>query len=392
MKKGVVLVAVLIIAGYYGFRWWQRQQPDNLGPPSFDYFRKPTETKDKLIVFVHGFNSDSRTAWTNTTNSAYWPKLMADDHDFDRFAIATAGFYSPLLRHAGSIEQAATTVGERLRREHVYDRFQQIVFIAHSTGGLVVRRALSELYTPKDEALLKRVSAALFFATPTSGAPKATLGKWLSANPQTANLDPSETNGVLAIIDNSWESLLRARATTLNNRPKVYCGYEIFDTKFGQIVPELYSKTMCDERPQPFNRDHETLVKPASNTDQDDVYSWTKSRLLGSTSRPVHWDGGEVLGILLERLQRGYQVGSIPEQVTLAPAAAAVVSSLYIPLSPYDRNSWGELLQVVASQQRCLDVRVDALGRTELDLKGPVKQCRAGRETWTVCASSSCAR
>src|SRR4029077_3559349 len=104
----------------------------------------------------------------------------------------------------------------------------------------------------------------------TSGAPVATLAKWISANPQLRDLDPDAMQSYLSQVDTDWEGLLQQRESISNGRPLVYCGYEVLSTAIGSIVPSLYSKTRCDEPARPFDdRDHVTLVKPNAG---DNVY------------------------------------------------------------------------------------------------------------------------
>jgi len=144
---------------------------------------------------------------------------------------------------------------------------------------------------------------------------------------------------------------------------------------------------MCDEAPEPFERNHFNLVKPDNSNDP--VYIWTKKRLLGVARRngEVFWNGGETLGELVERLQNAYRIGTIPEQVRLSTPAHPKLSSLWIPQADYRRDSWGELLQAVAADHQCLAVKIIDPGRTvELDLGGPTRPCHRK----TICAATKC--
>jgi pimeloyl-ACP methyl ester carboxylesterase len=375
--------------------WWLYSRTSVLAPvapPDFAYVRPPAETTNTLLLFIHGFGSDSTAAWTSASG-AYWPELVRTDRALDGFAIATVRFGSPRIRRTVTIEEASTAVGSALDTAGIYSRFANIVVIAHSTGGIVLRRVLNRLQARGQDAALQRVAAVFFFATPTSGAPIADLVKWLSANPQLDDLSPAAMQSYLASVDNDWEDLLRRRDRESRVRPRVYCAYEVLDTAIGPIVPALYSKTRCDEAPRPFDdRDHTTLVKPLNNVD-DNVYVWSKSRLAGVTDRsgPVLWDAGTSLGEVVQQLREGFDEGRVPERVRFAADAPESLASLWIPRAPYKRDNWGDLFRAVAATHACLDVRVTAPGReVELGLKGALKRCERKERRWSVCEPAAC--
>lgn len=228
-------------------------------------------------------------------------------------------------------------------------------------------------------------------ATPTAGSPAATRIEWLSKNPQTRDLSPTErdkVNTFLQALDNDWEGLIRQRQHRTGGRPMVWCGLETRDTAIGQIVPALYAKTTCDEDPMPFPRDHITLVKPAN--DQDDVYTWAKRRLLGSVRRPgpVSWSGGTSIGTLVDALNAGFRKNQVPESIRISPSHPDV-RRLWIPRAEYERENWGDLFKAVAVDHPCLAVSVAASGgATELGLGAPPVSCAGDL---LACSQEGCA-
>jgi pimeloyl-ACP methyl ester carboxylesterase len=375
------------------FRAWEGSHKD--APPGhhLSYVRPPNDQTDKLIVFVHGFGSDAKAAWTSDRTGAYWPQLILRDGELSSYAVLTTSYNSPPLRLGATIEQTAEALGTALKDEGIYTRFSQIIFIAHSMGGLIVRRMLVLLRNSGDDAALQRVAAVFFFATPTSGARLADLAGWISVNPQAHDLETSDVNTFLQSLDNDWEDLLRQRSLRTEGNPQIFCSYELQRTRvslftYVKIVPELYSKTTCDDVPAGFDRDHFTLVKP--DDDHDDVYKWTRVRLLGVRGRigQVMWNGGETLGTLVDRLQRAYRDNhTVPEIVRFSPGAERSISKLWIPPADYRRDSWGELFQTVAVDHRCLSVNIVEPGHiVELNQIGPVRACL----TRTICKSDKC--
>jgi hypothetical protein len=348
-----------------------------------------------LLVFIHGFGSDSIRAWT-ASNGAYWPKLIEADPDLTTFAVATGRFGSTLIRRTVNIEQAANALGSAMEDAQIYRRFERVVFVTHSTGGVVLRRILNSMHFDRKTEALRRVGTVFFMAVPTSGAPVADLARWLSQNPQLRDLSPSEMGSFLLSVDRDWESLLSQRDTATGGRPLVFCGYEIQDTRIGPIVPSIYSRTQCDEPARPFDdRDHITLVKPLDR-EKDNVYSWVKARLLRPAQRAgsVSWKHqGERLGALVARLRRGYFENRIPEDVSFAPGAEGELAPLWIPAGNYVRDSWGDVLALVAQTHTCLGVQPDLVrAKVVLTRAGPVTACSEGADAWNVCAPRACTR
>ncbi len=98
---------------------------------------------------MHGIFSDSRDAWyyedeSNPEKNAYWPELIWRDERFDKPSIYLAGFYTELDSGDYTLRDAANQVYESLvislkpADQPVLSK-PNILFIAHSTGGIVVR-------------------------------------------------------------------------------------------------------------------------------------------------------------------------------------------------------------------------------------------------------------
>jgi O-acetyl-ADP-ribose deacetylase (regulator of RNase III) len=94
----------------------------------------------------------------------------------------------------------------------------------------------------------------IFFATPTTGSPYAKLASLVSHNPQFKQLFPMQPDGYLAPLQSDWLAAgLRLRS---------YCGFET-EPFLGQIIVERQSATnLCNERLDPIDANHLTIVKP----------------------------------------------------------------------------------------------------------------------------------
>lgn len=126
---------------------------------------------DTVIVFVHGFNSNNRSAWLND-KGPYWPYLLNADPTFDRASIVLAPFYTnwssgnfDLMDAGKEIWNAMIQRDAKLGRSVLDHR--QIVFVAHSTGGVLVRHVLSEHWA--DANLRGKGISVLLLASPSEG-------------------------------------------------------------------------------------------------------------------------------------------------------------------------------------------------------------------------------
>jgi len=140
-------------------------------PNNFWYFRNHSGV---VVVFVHGIFSDSRSCWLFEEPSSqlrvFWPDLVRADPRLGAPSIYLAGYYTGVDSGDFSVAQCARQVFEALERPGVdgspavLDR-EKIVFVCHSTGGIVSRYMLER---HKDSFRNKGVGLALI-ASPSLG-------------------------------------------------------------------------------------------------------------------------------------------------------------------------------------------------------------------------------
>lgn len=100
---------------------------------------------DKIVIFAHGILGDARRTFTNDTTHAYWPQLLADDPEMSSFDVLAIN-YDAGITSGMSIEQIATVVRTTLTDQRIFDDYNEIYFVCHSMGGLVVKRLLIDLW------------------------------------------------------------------------------------------------------------------------------------------------------------------------------------------------------------------------------------------------------
>jgi pimeloyl-ACP methyl ester carboxylesterase len=215
------------------------------------------EKKNRVIVFVHGIFGSARGTWACPRGDFYWPKALLADPVFADSDVYVAAYDSPYFGNHMTIDEVVSNLANRFQSDAVFSH-REVVFVAHSLGGLIVQRFL---ITHREYA--KQVPLIVFYSTPETGAQIAQLGHILSADPLLKEMFPGQENDYLLNLENEW--------IAANFLIKRYCAYEKKPTKGIWIVDRLSGTRNCTNKtPIPINKDHIDIVKPCST--QDDAY------------------------------------------------------------------------------------------------------------------------
>nr|WP_267875373.1 alpha/beta fold hydrolase [Telluria cellulosilytica] len=241
--------------------------------------RSAANRERAAVVFIHGVMGDARATWASPSDPDGWPGLVARDPKLalDTYSI---GYRTTKITAASNIEEISVRLLQRIHDQGLFANYEKLVFVAHSMGGLVLKRTLSRMYAERSPELAK-VRGAIMLATPAHGSDLAALTAWISSNPQFNDMSPSDFNSYLQALDNDFETLLRAR-TESSPFPKVYCAYETLSTGPVKVVPRSSSQLACDATSVAFDRNHAGIAKPASMDDELHVY--LRARILDSLS------------------------------------------------------------------------------------------------------------
>ena len=145
------------------------------------------------IVFVHGLNGDPQKTWTSENSKTFWPnQLLAPILEEEKARILVYGYDADVTSFTdGASKDKIHNHAEHLVAELAANRRirkateRPIIFVAHSLGGLVVKRALihsSEIRGQKTEHLRSiwvSTYGILFLGTPHKGADMASWGSRL---------------------------------------------------------------------------------------------------------------------------------------------------------------------------------------------------------------------
>lgn len=254
------LVLSLAAAGAYVVSCGSKPPTNSTAPTSSEpdvskYER--SDKKDRVIVLVHGIFGSAKDTWACPQGDFYWPKALLKDPAFADSDIYVAAYDSPFFGNHMTIDEVVSNLANRFQSDGIFSH-REVVFVAHSLGGLIVQRFL---ITHREFA--KQVPLIMFYSTPETGAQIAQLGHIFTSDPLLKEMFPGNDNDYLLNLENEW--------IAASFPIRRYCAYEKQPTKGIWVVDRLSGTRNCTNKtPIPINKDHIGIVKPCST--QDDAY------------------------------------------------------------------------------------------------------------------------
>jgi pimeloyl-ACP methyl ester carboxylesterase len=243
------------------------------------YVKNDSET---VVIFVHGIFSDSKACWTSNQGT-YWPDIVKRDARLGNPSIYLGGYDTSFSSGLFGVYDAAdellkylTTPDADLSPAPIEKK--NLLFIAHSTGGLVVRQMLvkhADLFHNKTVGLL-------LMASPSRGSAWANRLKWLSeyySNRMATDLQ--RDNSYVNALDRDFADLVSKKEQI----PKL-AGMDIFESRFIIATPwyKLFTSNeefvvSAEDSASYFgaykiipNSDHFSIVKPSDARDPVETY------------------------------------------------------------------------------------------------------------------------
>jgi pimeloyl-ACP methyl ester carboxylesterase len=221
------------------------------------------------IVFVHGITGHWHETWGS------WADVISKDKEIKAFDLWSLEYPTPAFDPQGkapSIGAIATKLGDELEAQ--FARYNELVFVAHSMGGNIVRRLLLDRLN-----IAAKTRFALFAAVPALGSPFGDVFKPL--NKQHAG-DLRWLKGQEGPLNDIWMSWQARSPITAS-----YCvyetkGYELptFElvkafriTTIFRIVPYSSASALCNRPARPIDADHDDIVKNVSGTLTWDIHA-----------------------------------------------------------------------------------------------------------------------
>jgi pimeloyl-ACP methyl ester carboxylesterase len=296
LARTISVIIVLLLTGLVTAR---AAAPKLLSNPS------TVERADRALILIHGLLGSPVNSFSN------WPAIIANDHtqlpghgEMSDFAVYAADYMAD-FSSTEKLDDVAIGVAHDIEASDIFRQHRHIWIVAHSMGGLVLKRIVALWTLQKKTLYLDRVLGVGLLGVPSAGAPLADLAKeysidsiasafgWNGALVQDLT---SYSGSYLDSLEADWMAVRAARNDAPERRftPMIYCGFEtkpefkrtwwnalFFYTIgrfFGQpnidlVVPKLFTSTVCDDR-RGFSVSHTDLIKPRSATDS--IHLWLR--------------------------------------------------------------------------------------------------------------------
>lgn len=288
---------------------------------------QPSSPAPLDIVFVHGLGGDSRKSWSrNQEPNLFWPQLWLPlEPDINQARILSFGYNASFHAGAGKSISNIADFAKELLFEMRFGRDEEgqdfgmgrvpIIFVVHSMGGLVVKKAY--LLGQNDEnyqGITKSISAIVFLGTPHRGTNLADLlNKILFVSfqsPKNFIMDLNRSSPALEELNEQFRHVAP--------RLSIVSFYETLATSVGPrklMVLEKDSSVLGypGEISRSLNADHHDLCKYSSP--QDSNYISVRNTIRSLVGR-FRSKGTEVWTNELEKLkeiEKLFAIGEVPE-------------------------------------------------------------------------------
>lgn len=235
------------------------------------------EPSGRVIVFINGINSDPHKTFDG--DGGFWPEMLRADHRFDRADVIVFPLISSFDDGSPSITNLADELRDKLTAR--LEGFSDVLFVAHSLGGIVVRKYLLDQSRLPDGGITEknRIRGLFLFGTPMNGSGLANLGaKFLQSKTLWQLGKSSDADSFLDTLRDEWIN------ANLVARIPAKCAYETVGVPIKFEVPILgevplpgramvvdadSASVLCSTGITGLSRkDHFAIVKPESDKDR----------------------------------------------------------------------------------------------------------------------------
>jgi pimeloyl-ACP methyl ester carboxylesterase len=175
-------------------------------------------------VFVHGILSSGETYWRHD-NGSYWPELLKNEPELGSLGIYVFTYQTGIFSGSYRLGDIVDALKEHMRLDGVL-KSNQLVFVCHSMGGIVVRKYIVERAA---ELIGAEKKIDLFLvASPSLG---ASYADWLS--PLAQLFGHAQADALRFVRNNNWLMDLDKEFVNLKEGGKLRIkGKELVEDKF----------------------------------------------------------------------------------------------------------------------------------------------------------------
>jgi pimeloyl-ACP methyl ester carboxylesterase len=429
MWRSLLLIAIFITTGV---------GTSTAGAPKLLSDPNRVSDANRALVLIHGLLGSPATSFGD------WPTIISKDNsdlpgygklsDFAVYAVD----YEADFESRTKLEDVAVGVSRDLAASQIFKRHRHVWLVAHSMGGLVLKRTLVLWKLEQRDLLLDRLMAIGMLGVPSAGAPLADLSEKYRVGRIATTfgwngelLKDLTTNGgsYLDSLETGWLAIIVARNRSPQRRytPFISCGFEgkpeidkwwgrvIFDSMFGNnistIVPKIFTSSACDAW-RSFSVKHTELIKPKNEDVSTHVWlrdliersiaeGYKEERVELTTRQPqpqpsdvVDFNLADRMGRWNDELEAGNldpvtRLAAHPERIAFEDDSEGIARKLVLRGGPFKGNTKVDVLAKAAKENKCLEMIVtpNRLLVTLRVNKTKLAQCAGGA---SVCEGQRC--
>jgi triacylglycerol esterase/lipase EstA (alpha/beta hydrolase family) len=159
----------------------------------------------RVLVFVHGFSGEPDSDF-RCDDIHNWPEMIAASADptLASTDIYVIGYPPPPRRGKTAVAELEASLLDRLDAAGVFTRHQEVVFVAHAMGGLLIQQIIA---ANSEKDWTHKIRAVFLYGTPQGEAKLAGLGRYIRADPRLKEIEGNGNNFILQRDSPVWSGI-----------------------------------------------------------------------------------------------------------------------------------------------------------------------------------------
>lgn len=207
-------------------------------------YNKNEPGKPNLLLFIHGWRGDATQTWKQ------FPALAATDSALAQYNVWSVDYPTFMFKRNLRVGALASPLNRALEKADAF-KYQRVVIIAHSMGGLISRQIVIIRRLNGQDA---KVAKLIEVATPHLGGKPALIARTLGVSDELAD-DMVAGSGFLSTLTANWNAL--------SPRPATFCVGSPQDA----VVSQASATYQCDRLDYYTSGGHTDIVKPSDRTE-----------------------------------------------------------------------------------------------------------------------------